>query len=305
MYAFHTLWTKPSFLKKDPYKMNNAEILTMVISALMWRKYNGKIKLFTDKEGLNFIEKNNLSDIWNEIDVSVLENNTYSIDPTIFWAAGKLIALEASTCPCVMLDTDLIVVNSINNILSGSEITALHSEPLNSEVYINPNYLKKPNGYNFPIFYDWNVLPSNTAFLYISDNRFRNFYLEQSKSFMFNNFEKPMENISQMVFAEQRLLSICAAIKDIDIHYLLESPYSLNNATIVHLWGFKEVLRKNSVLEKLFIDKLINRFNKDLKCLQDIALPYLQAHCQSPSSQRSNQSFVKELAMPTQREKLL
>jgi hypothetical protein len=30
----------------------------------------------------------------------------------------------------------------------------------------------------------------------------------------------------------------------------------------------------------------------------------LQAHCQSPTSQRFNQSFVKELAKPTHREKL-
>jgi len=28
--------------------------------------------------------------------------------------------------------------------------------------------------------------------------------------------------------------------------------------------------------------------------------PYLQAHCQSPTSQRYNQSFVKELAKSTQ-----
>lgn len=27
---------------------------------------------------------------------------------------------------------------------------------------------------------------------------------------------------------------------------------------------------------------------------------YLQAHCQSPTSQRTDQSFVKELAKPTQ-----
>ncbi len=32
----------------------------------------------------------------------------------------------------------------------------------------------------------------------------------------------------------------------------------------------------------------------------NIPQPYLQAHCQSPTSQRSNQSFVKELAKPTQ-----
>jgi len=28
--------------------------------------------------------------------------------------------------------------------------------------------------------------------------------------------------------------------------------------------------------------------------------PHLQAHCQSPTSQRYNQSFVKELAKPAQ-----
>jgi len=28
--------------------------------------------------------------------------------------------------------------------------------------------------------------------------------------------------------------------------------------------------------------------------------PYLQAHCQSPTSHRFSQSFVKELAKPTQ-----
>jgi len=31
--------------------------------------------------------------------------------------------------------------------------------------------------------------------------------------------------------------------------------------------------------------------------------PDLQAHCQSPTSQRSNQSFVKELAKPTHGQK--
>jgi hypothetical protein len=31
--------------------------------------------------------------------------------------------------------------------------------------------------------------------------------------------------------------------------------------------------------------------------------PNLQAHCQSPTSQHANQSFVKELAKPTQKKK--
>ena len=32
----------------------------------------------------------------------------------------------------------------------------------------------------------------------------------------------------------------------------------------------------------------------------EISQRILQAHCQSPTSQRTNQSFVKELAKPTQ-----
>jgi len=39
-------------------------------------------------------------------------------------------------------------------------------------------------------------------------------------------------------------------------------------------------------------------------CNQIFVADNLQAHCQSPTSQRYNQSFVKELAKPTHREKL-
>jgi len=34
--------------------------------------------------------------------------------------------------------------------------------------------------------------------------------------------------------------------------------------------------------------------------LETYSQPYLQAHCQSPTTKRSVQSFVKELAMPAQ-----
>jgi hypothetical protein len=39
---------------------------------------------------------------------------------------------------------------------------------------------------------------------------------------------------------------------------------------------------------------------KNMDFLRNSNPPYLQAHCQSPTSQRSTQSFVKELAKPTQ-----
>lgn len=263
--AFHVLWTKPTTIRGKRFSMNDAEILTMVVSALMWQKHNGSIKLYTDKVGYEFIQSMKLSALWDGgIDTELLENNDYPIDPEIFWAAGKLIALEAQACPCVMLDTDLIVTQPIQHLLKPTAITALHSEALNPEVYLCPSLLKKPLGFDFPADYNWDVLPSNTAFLYINNESFKSFYLNESKRFMFRNMEKPMEKVSQMVFAEQRLLSICADCQQLSISYLLDDPFSLANNNVIHLWGFKSLLRQSENVQAIYSRQLIEKFGEEL-----------------------------------------
>ncbi len=240
--AFHVLWTKPYTVTGKLFSMNDAEILTMIISALMWQMHNGTIKLYTDNIGLEFIKNKGLFHLWDGgIDTKVLENNDYPIEPETFWAAGKLIALEANSAPCVMLDTDLIVVRSIHKQLEQTSLAALHTEALEPHVYLNPALLKHPKGFEFPKYYNWEVLSSNTSFLYIKDESFKSFYLNESKKFMFNNTDKPAELVSQMVFAEQRLLSICAKNRDLNIGYLLTNPFSLSNNAAIHLWGFPHV----------------------------------------------------------------
>jgi hypothetical protein len=262
--AFHVLWTKPSTIGGHYFSMNNAEIMTMIISALMWQKYNGTIKLYTDKAGYEFIREHDLLWLWNGgIDTDLFENNNYPIDPEIFWAAGKLMALEAQETPCVMLDTDLIVVRPIHELLMKTDIMALHTELLDPNVYLSPVLLKQANGFNFPAYYDWEVLPSNTAFLYVRDKAFKNFYLSESKRFMFQNTEKPAELVSQMVFAEQRLLSICAAYCGMPVNHLLADPFSQSNETVIHLWGFKSLLRQNENLQAVYCNQLIKTIGKE------------------------------------------
>ena len=88
--GFHTLWTAPFFQNNDriTYDMQDYELLTMILSALMWRKNNGPVTMYGDSRAIDFIEKNGLSDIWNgglkEIHVPD------SVPPRVFWAAGKL-----------------------------------------------------------------------------------------------------------------------------------------------------------------------------------------------------------------------
>ena len=47
MEAFHTLCTNRRY---DTPELTDAEILVMIISALEWKKHNGRIKLLTDNK---------------------------------------------------------------------------------------------------------------------------------------------------------------------------------------------------------------------------------------------------------------
>ena len=282
--AFHVLWTKPYLANGKSFNMNDAEILTMVLSALMWQKYNGTIKLYTDNRGYEFISEHGLLSLWDKgIDTEVLENNMYPIDPEIFWAAGKLMALETQTGPCVMLDTDLVVVRSIHKQLEQAVITALHAEILEPDVYLHPSLLKQPVDFKFPDYYNWAASPSNTAFLYMRDESFKKFYVNESKKFMFNNSERPKELVSQMVFAEQRMLSICADHMGFPVTHLISDPFSLSNRDVIHLWGFKSQLRENRKIQTIYMKQLLNTVGKEFSTnaiLQD----FLESHFQNQIS---------------------
>ena len=263
--AFHSLWTKPVTVSGRRFEMNKAEVFTMIVSALMWQKHNGSIMLYTDKTGYEFISRNNLLDLWDSgINTDILENTNYPINPIVFWAAGKLIALEASATPCVMLDTDLIVLKPLDSLLQNSALTALHPEALELNVYLSPALLKKPAGFIFPDYYNWKVSPANTAFVYIRDSKFKQFYVDESKKFMFHNDEMPAEMVSQMVFAEQRLFAICADSAKQPVNYLLSEAFSLSNNQVIHLWGFKEPMRKSAALQKVYAKQLFGKVADEL-----------------------------------------
>ncbi|HLP05246.1 MAG TPA: DUF6734 family protein [Paludibacter sp.] len=264
--AFHALWTKPVTITGAKFGMNGAEMLTMAVSALMWQKYNGPIKLFTDKCGYGFVQENGLEGLWNGgIDAVTLESNGYPIDPHVFWAAGKLIALEATTAPCVMLDYDLVVTAPIGDVLAGSSVAALHPEALDPEVYLPARLLKIPSGYAFPADFNWNVLPSNTALLYVGDGELKSDYIRESKNFMFHNTSRPAELVSQMVFAEQRLISICADRAGHEVRHLLDNPFSMSNRKFIHLWGFKKLLRENVSLREFYSKQLLKALAGELE----------------------------------------
>ena len=271
--AFHSNWTRP-FFNANPHKeyyIEDFEILTTILSALKWREKNGSVKMITDKVGANYYKSMGLDKIWDlGIDIS-LDDINYKIDSNIFWAAGKLYALRAQKSPCVMIDTDFIVWESVENILNDTEVSVIHKEKIVKEVYPDKDYFKFKNGYSLDEELDWSVLPSNTAFMYISNEEFKNYYITSAIDFM-NNLDCGDDKITNMVFAEQRLISMCAKRKNIEINEImtLDNLFSRKQKLFTHTWGYKKEMRSDFNKRREFCIRCIIRIIKDYPEYEEI-----------------------------------
>ena len=249
--------------KGRKYEIDNFEILTTILSALTWRRYNGSIKLYTDSVALEVYDTFKLLDLWDAgIDTETLDHVIEDINPHIFWASSKLLALRKEPAPIALLDTDLIVWEPIIDILQTVEISILHREQLYPGTYIAPQFLKIREGYQFDPEWDWEEYPCNTAFVYLADQDFKEYYTSCAIDFMTGNHELPKELVTQMVFAEQRMLAMCAKKQMFPIHHFLEDPYQRENTIFTHIWGGKSIARAHDSQNTLLCTALLNKIEK-------------------------------------------
>lgn len=246
--------------------IKNFELLTMILSALNWKKYNGEIKLVADELGIKYIEKHNLNSIWDDIELLEMPSE-FNHKP--FWAAGKLYALKQQKVPCVLIDNDFIVWKNIEEYLK-NDIVVAHTEDI-SKNYCYPEkeyfkmkkeYFKMNKKYKFNSSYSWKVKPCNTAFLYIKDLIFKDFYISESLNFMRNCIEAE-NDVCSMVFAEQRLLAMCADQWNINISTLMDENNIFYQHDFTHVWGYKDTLSNDLVKNEQFCSRCIKRIIHD------------------------------------------
>ena len=275
MNAFHVNWTKPFFLRNRSlqYFIEDYDLLTTILSALEWRKHNGNIKMVTDSVGAEYYQKMGLSHIWNlGIEIS-LDSISKDVSPLPFWAAGKIFALKKQDIPCIMLDTDFIVWKHIIKKLINEQLVVAHRENISAEIYPDKMFFIMKEKYKFPEIWDWSILPCNTAFLYISNKSLKDYYTLESINFMQNLlFSKNIT--SEMVFAEQRILAMCAIAKNVNIKSLLDLNKMNSQNAFTHIWGYKKELQLNKEKRYLFcldcIKRIYNEFSDELANLEKI-----------------------------------
>jgi hypothetical protein len=262
MHALNVNWTAPFFANHNNkhYVMEDFEILTTLLSVLKWREKNGSIKLYTDTAGFDYFEKIGMLSLWDAgIDTDVLNHAPKNINPKSFWAAGKLMALAHENCPTCLIDLDFIVWEKIY--FPDSPLVVIHRETLTPKVYPAKEHLITPDNYSFDESFSWSEPACNTAFVFFNQEALKDYYISEALRFMTDN---PAEdsNIS-MVFAEQRLLAMCAKKLQFPISCFLPNPFESNNRLYTHVWGFKHQLKQHPAARTHFCIKCIDRINTD------------------------------------------
>ncbi len=265
--AIHINWTLPAMTYNGcvcdrRYRVDDFELLSTILSALLWRRNNGPIKLYTDSIGYEYYLSLGLLPLWDEIDTKILDGIPNSIDAEIFWAAAKIFAVQAEKGPVVMMDTDLLVWKRLDE-LRDCEIAAFHTESLDLDCYLPYESLKKRTDYQLDKDWDWNLLPYNTALAYFDHPEFKKYYTDSAIDFMTNNKERPCELVSQMVFAEQRLFSMCARKLKLPVHTFLKETYNGVCDDFTHLWGAKGVARSDRNFNEQLCRSLVNAIRRE------------------------------------------
>ncbi len=261
MKALHCTWTKPRTEACGSFYLEDFDILTTILSALKWREKNGEITMVTDSVGYEFYKSRNLLGVWDNVTCD-MDNIPVTINPESFWAGGKLFALESTDCPIAIIDTDFIVWDRLafNNM---PDLAVIHSEDIYPDVYPDTGYFKMNQGYIFNPDFNWKCRPYNTAFAVIKSEKLKSLFCDEAISFMENAL--PQDNLTYMVFAEQRLLSMVAEMTKSEVLEIssMEKLFRDGEKYFTHTWGMKQQMREDDRLRYDFCKKCIRRINDD------------------------------------------
>lgn len=240
--AYHVLLSEPySACHKGPFRMREYERMTAELSARLWRRYNGPIYLLTDRQGAAYFREQGMEKLYDGVDGS-LNGQKYCIDLKKYWAAGKVMALLKLHAPCAIIDLDMLIWKPLE--LEGCQVAAAHREPVMEELYPPfSEFIMSPR-YQFPKQWNPEVEPLNTSFVYFADDGFKNDYAGQAIRFMQYERNTPDRLSRCMIFAEQRILGMCAAAYGIRVKTFLEYGKPLDRQEFMtHIWSGKGLLQ--------------------------------------------------------------
>lgn len=268
-------------------EINFVEISSQLASALFWKKYFGPIRLYCNSKFLETISLYKLDSLYDEINVDILDNITYS--PKIlskYWSIPKLYAAneisKSETTYCI-LDTDLWITNYFDWDKS-KDFLAFH--------YENFDLKNKNNPYLIPSAFiddykekDWNLMAMNCAFMYINNQQMVFDWFKYADNVIKLNKIVKTKNKKDVytLFIEQRAITyICEKLKlnygtlipnifisglssDKELWTPKLNVSNLPQKYIKHIWGLKKFY--DSITLKL-LDTIYNDIHSEFGFLE-------------------------------------
>lgn len=282
--GIHVWWTKPAMKKMVNYYMPDHQLITLMLSALYWKKYYGEIVLYTDKRMVEFLKKTGIYDLhlWDEINTDIVENIPNVINPYIYWAGAKLFVAKELKPPFVMIDVDLYF-EKYYEFDYNMDLIFFHFEDMIYPHYPPPKLFIKeyPNiNMNIPKY------ATNVAVLFINNKKLLEEYTYHAIKFMCNKHHNNIKDFDdfyvRILFVEQVLLPIILhnsdnnyktkpIIKDIYItlnnaeQQFVRNKYGESNIyseildKINHVWGFKNNI---NTMAKSYFNFMVEHIKK-------------------------------------------
>lgn len=249
--GYHALSTAPHAQRHPgtPFRMDESDLATAELSARLWRRFNGPIRLLTDPAGEAYVKSTPLAAAYDAI-LPVLDPRCCGIDPNKYWAAGKIAALSRIATPCAILDMDMIIWRPLD--LAGEKLVCACVEFLNDTVYPPLSFFRTAEGYPFPPGWSEAATALNTAFLYMGDATLKADYTREAFRFMLAERETPNYWAVCMTFAEQRILGMCAEARGVYARLLIDMEP--RGEIFTHIWGAKGMLRRGGEFRQLYLE---------------------------------------------------
>ena len=264
------------FEKRGNDGWNELSFAVQLLSIISWKKFYGRIELYTNEEHLEDLKIRGIDKLYDNIDTELLKTMP-EMDKKKYWAFGKMYIASKLEPPFVLVDTDLwfdypVVFNE------DLAYQAFHFESFDTNHSENI-YLDFENNIPLKWIGRWkkDLMPTNTAILRINDKDLLKEWYECALEIAQQENQIIIDDILHsyyMTFVEQRLLPMIAHETGKSYGVILPSIYKsyvrngrgeewqpmLNELSekdrikfmsTRHVWGMKSFLPQNEGLKNI------------------------------------------------------
>jgi hypothetical protein len=274
--------------KRGPIEWEEELLAVTLLSVLSWKRFHGRIHLYTNEEYLETLRKWGIDKLYDKIDTDTLKQIPDRLNQKEYWAFGKIHVAGEIDEPFVLVDNDLWI-NSPLQFDERNSFTAYHFENFDENFPLNP-YVDFDNLIPPKWLGRWrkDIMPVNTALLWINNNNLKNEWVETAKEIALQTDQVILEdphNSKKMVLVEQRILPMIAFERNLRyntfIYHIYQSHLSgyfdgsewdphvkdwnqkerTDFEEIRHIWGGKRFFESDMEFRKAVFDCILRDFD--------------------------------------------